>query len=58
MAERGEIGWNVVKLLVAQNRKSKPDHEKFQVSSEIRGTPPAENTHGIIAEEENGSEND
>ena len=52
MAERREIGWSVVKALVAHNRRAKIHYSKTRVSSEKRGTPPAGNLHGVIAEEE------
>jgi HD-GYP domain-containing protein (c-di-GMP phosphodiesterase class II) len=50
-AERGEIGWDVVKALVACNRKSKPHYSDCHVSEDKRGTPPPNNAHGITAEE-------
>lgn len=49
-AERGEIGWDVVKALVACNRKNKPHHSDCFVSGNKRGSPPANNAYGIIAE--------
>jgi HD-GYP domain-containing protein (c-di-GMP phosphodiesterase class II) len=52
MAERGEIGWDVVKALVAHNRKSKPDFRESSVSGEKRGTPPPGNVHGIVIDDD------
>ena len=51
MAERNEIGWNVVRALVARNRKSKPHHNECEVSVEKRGTSPPGNVYGVIVEE-------
>jgi HD-GYP domain-containing protein (c-di-GMP phosphodiesterase class II) len=52
MAERNEIGWDVVKAFVAHNRKDKPHYSEGTVSTEKRGTPPPDNVHGIIVEDE------
>lgn len=49
-AEMGEIGWDVVKALVACNRKNKPHYSICDISEEKRGTPPPNNAYGIIAE--------
>ena len=51
MAERNEIGWNVVRALVARNRKSKPHHSECEVSVEKRGISPPGNVYGVIVEE-------
>jgi HD-GYP domain-containing protein (c-di-GMP phosphodiesterase class II) len=51
MAEMNTIGWEVVKALVAHNRKNKPRHDMAEVSVEKRGTPPPANCHGVLAEE-------
>lgn len=53
MAERNEIGWDVVKALVARNRKTKPYYSECSVSHEKRGTPPRDNVYGITASEKN-----
>ena len=53
MAENNEIGWEVVKALVAHNRKHKPHYTEVTVSTEKRGTPPPGNVYGVTAEEEN-----
>ena len=50
MAERNEIGWDVVKALVAHNRKDKPHYTEVTVSKEKRGTPPPDNTYGVTTE--------
>jgi HD-GYP domain-containing protein (c-di-GMP phosphodiesterase class II) len=52
MAEQDKIGWDVVKALIAHNRKSKPDYKEIRISAEKRGTPPSYNVYGIIAEGE------
>ena len=52
MAEQKKIGWDVVKALIAHNRKSKPHYGEITISAEKRGTPPSYNVYGIIAEEE------
>jgi len=51
MAERGEIGWEVVRVLVAHNRRNKPHYSDCEVSMEKRGTPPPDNLYGVIQEE-------
>lgn len=51
MAERKELGWEVVKALVAHNRGIKGRFEEITVSTEKRGSPPPGNMHGIISEE-------
>jgi HD-GYP domain-containing protein (c-di-GMP phosphodiesterase class II) len=53
MAERNEIGWEVVKALVARNRKAKPHYSDCLVSPEKRGTPPTGNVYGLTAAEKN-----
>lgn len=50
MAERNQIRWEVVKALVACNRKSKPHYSECEVSVEKRGTPPPGNVYGVIAD--------
>ncbi len=52
MAEHNKIRWDVVKALIAHNRKSKPHYKEITISAEKRGTPPSYNVYGIIAEEE------
>lgn len=48
MAARGKIGWDIVRLLVAQNRKDRPAPEKVEISLEKRGSQPEGNLYGII----------
>ncbi|MEK6692096.1 MAG: HD domain-containing phosphohydrolase [Nitrospirota bacterium] len=50
MAERNEIGWEVVKALVSHNRKEKPHYSESKVSSEKRGASPPGNLYGVIDE--------
>lgn len=52
MAERGEISWDVVRALVARNRKNKPRFDECRVSAERRGKPPAENLYGVVVEDQ------
>lgn len=51
MAERGEVSWEVVQALVAQNRKEKPHFSECCVSLEKRGAPPPGNMYGILADD-------
>jgi HD-GYP domain-containing protein (c-di-GMP phosphodiesterase class II) len=51
MAKQNKIGWDVVKALVAHNRKSNPPYREITLSAEKRGTPPSYNVYGMIAEE-------
>ena len=55
MAEEGVISWEVVQVLVAHNRKSKPHYTDCIVSKEKRGKPPYGNVYGIIVPDTNGS---
>jgi HD-GYP domain-containing protein (c-di-GMP phosphodiesterase class II) len=50
MAERGDVSWEVVQALVAQNRKGKPHFSECSVSLEKRGVPPPGNLYGVIAD--------
>ncbi|MGM0681544.1 MAG: HD-GYP domain-containing protein, partial [Thermodesulfobacteriota bacterium] len=52
MAEKGTVSRNVVKALIAHNRKDKPHYQEVIISSEKRGIPPANNMYGIITDEE------
>jgi HD-GYP domain-containing protein (c-di-GMP phosphodiesterase class II) len=47
MAKKGEVSWDIVKVLIAQNRRDKPEIDEFTVSKERRGQNPAGNLHGI-----------
>ena len=53
MAEQNKIRWDVVKALIAHNRKSKPPYSEITISAEKRGSPPSYNVYGMIVEEEN-----
>lgn len=50
MAQKGEIGWRVVKALIVLNRASKPRGPEAVVSAENRGTPPADNCYGRLSD--------
>jgi HD-GYP domain-containing protein (c-di-GMP phosphodiesterase class II) len=52
MVERNKLRWDVVKVLIAHNRKSKPNYREIKISAEKRGTPPSNNVYGIVANEE------
>lgn len=52
MAERGTFGWEIVRRLVAANRKDRPAPEACSVSLDKRGTPPARNNYGVIRDDE------
>jgi len=49
MADSGEIDGEVVRTLIANNRRFKPEPGHAVVSSEKRGKPPQGNCYGIIA---------
>jgi HD-GYP domain-containing protein (c-di-GMP phosphodiesterase class II) len=51
MAGRNKIGWEVVRALIAHNRKNKPHYSDVSVSFEKRGVPPPGNIYGITEEE-------
>jgi len=46
MAERGDIGWKTVQVLVAYNRQDMPDPLQIRVSLEKRGKEPVNNVYG------------
>jgi HD-GYP domain-containing protein (c-di-GMP phosphodiesterase class II) len=48
-AEKGKISWEVVKALVACNRKTKPHFSECIVSMEKRGAPPPGNLYGKLS---------
>jgi HD-GYP domain-containing protein (c-di-GMP phosphodiesterase class II) len=52
MVEQNKLRWDVVKALIAHNRKFKPNYREIKISEEKRGTPPSDNVYGIIADEE------
>ena len=51
MAKQNKIGWDVVKTLIAHNRKSNPCFREVTLSAEKRGAPPSYNAYGMIADE-------
>ena len=53
MAKQNKIGWDVVKALIARNRKSNPHYKQITISAEKRGTPPPYNVYGMLEEETN-----
>jgi len=52
MAKQNKLGWDVVKALIAHNRKSGPHYRELTIAADKRGTPPSRNAYGIIADEE------
>ncbi len=52
LAEQNKISRDIVKALVAYNRKDKPSYSECRVSAEKRGAPPKDNVYGIFADEE------
>ena len=48
MAERGELGWDVVRVLISYNRRNKPSYNEFEVSLERRGHAPDGNVYGKV----------
>jgi HD-GYP domain-containing protein (c-di-GMP phosphodiesterase class II) len=52
MAEKGKVRWEVVKALVALNRKSKPRYCKINISEEFRGTQPPGNLYGLFEDDD------
>ena len=52
MAELGKISWEIVRLLVALNRKDRPPPEECAVSLEKRGKSPEGNLYGVILDDE------
>ncbi len=51
MAKQNKVGWDVVKALIARHRKPRPSYKEITVSAEKRGTPPAYNVYGVVADE-------
>ncbi len=51
MAETGKIAWEIVRLLVALNRKDRPPPDQCEVSLEKRGKPPEGNRYGVILDD-------
>ena len=52
MAENGEVGWRVVKSLIAHNRSSKPKFSELVTSCEKRGMSPPDNLYGKLSDDE------
>ncbi len=52
MANNGTLGWRCVEALVACNRLGRPNPEAVVVSRDVRGTPPAGNCYGMVADEQ------
>ncbi|GAH62882.1 unnamed protein product, partial [marine sediment metagenome] len=48
MAQVGKLSWEVVQTLVSHNRKDRPHFRECVVSTEKRGTPPANSLYGVI----------
>jgi HD-GYP domain-containing protein (c-di-GMP phosphodiesterase class II) len=46
LAEKGALGWEVTRALVALNRKGQPHYGDLNLSLEKRGSPPAINYYG------------
>ncbi|HWR59619.1 MAG TPA: HD domain-containing phosphohydrolase [Thermodesulfovibrionales bacterium] len=55
MAEMNKIGWEVVKSLVAHNRRDRPTTSEVMVACEKRGTAPSPNFHGVFEEADGDS---
>jgi HD-GYP domain-containing protein (c-di-GMP phosphodiesterase class II) len=55
MAEKEEISWDIVRALMARNRKSGVHYTQQEVSTEKRCAAPSGNNYGILAPEEDGS---
>jgi HD-GYP domain-containing protein (c-di-GMP phosphodiesterase class II) len=55
-ADEGKIPRDVVKALVAINRKESPHHSECRLSREKRGSPPPDNIYGLIANNTPSSE--
>jgi HD-GYP domain-containing protein (c-di-GMP phosphodiesterase class II) len=55
LAVQGKLNPEVVRTLIAHNRRHKTPSVDCVISEERRGTPPARNLYGIIANEENGA---
>lgn len=50
MADSGALGWGCVEALVACNRHGSPRPDQVVVSRDVRGTPPAGNCYGLVAD--------
>jgi len=47
MADMGAIGMDIVRVLVARNRKMRPDEMPCEISTEKRGSTPEGNIYGV-----------
>jgi HD-GYP domain-containing protein (c-di-GMP phosphodiesterase class II) len=56
MAEREEISWDAIRVLVARNRRGKIHYSKLEISAEKRGASPSGNNYGIVTREEDSKE--
>ncbi len=54
MAEKGELNWDIVKALVACNRRDKPHYTECIIADERREPPPSGNLYGVVVPEEEG----
>jgi HD-GYP domain-containing protein (c-di-GMP phosphodiesterase class II) len=52
LAEEGKFSWDVVKALIAHNRKNKPNYKDVVTGTDKRGTPPEGNMYGKLAEDQ------
>ncbi len=52
MAERNEIGWDILKMMISLNRKDKPGYADIKIHTKKRGKPPPGNLYGLVAEDE------
>lgn len=52
MAQRGEIGWEAVQVLVAYNRRNGQRAGAIHISLERRGVPPEQNLYGQLSDAE------
>jgi len=58
MGERGQIGWDIVRALVAHNRTGRSSVGQCVVSVEKRGKPPEGNLYGVFAEDGSSADPD
>jgi HD-GYP domain-containing protein (c-di-GMP phosphodiesterase class II) len=57
MASRGEISEEIVRALIAHNRRENPHYSECTLSDEKRGTPPSVNFYRITEDEEKEGDN-
>ncbi len=51
MAEQNKVGWDVVKALIARNRRPHPHYKEITISAQRRGSPPSLNFYGITVDD-------